>query len=137
MKTDNKQVVGAIIIENGKVFAAKRGECRYSYVAHKYEFAGGKVEQNETLEQALQREMQEELQMKIRVLAPYRTVVHEYPDFTVTLHTFLCQRESDYTLMEHTEARWIPLEKLVADEWAPADKSIVDALKKKTGLLTE
>ena len=123
------QVVGAIFVDKGKVFAAKRGKSRYPYVAHKYEFAGGKVEAGEDLTQAIKREIREELALDITVVRPYMSVHHIYPDFEITLHTFLCQMKGEYTLLEHEEGRWIALEDLVSDEWAPADKTIIEALR--------
>ena len=89
------QVVGAVVVREGKVLAARRGESRYPYVAHKYEFVGGKVEAGETEEEALLRELREELRVQARVLAPFASVTHEYPDFVVTLHTYRCEFLSD------------------------------------------
>ena len=132
-----KQVVGAIIIEEGKVLAAKRGACKYAYVAHKYEFAGGKQEPDETLAEALVRELREEMAMTVEVLRPYRTVEHRYPDFAITLHTFLCRRTSDYTLLEHEDAVWIPLDALDASLWAPADAPIIETLRGDMTLRTQ
>ena len=65
------QVVAAVVVREGKVLAAKRGDSRYAYVAHKYEFVGGKVEAGETDEQALARELAEELRVRARVLSFY------------------------------------------------------------------
>lgn len=82
------EVVGAVVVQDGKVLAAKRGESKYPYVAHKYEFVGGKIEQGETRESALVREVKEELKADIRVLSPFLEMRHEYPDFFITLYTF-------------------------------------------------
>ena len=62
------EVVGAVFVQKGRVLAAKRGESKYAYVAHKYEFAGGKIEAGETPEEALVRELAEELRTKARVV---------------------------------------------------------------------
>ncbi len=72
------QVVGAVVVREGKVLAARRGKSRYPYVAHKYEFVGGKVEAGETEEEALLRELREELRVQARVLAPFASVTHEF-----------------------------------------------------------
>ena len=130
------QVVGAIFIQDGCLFAARRGDSRYSYVAHKYEFVGGKCEAGESLADALKREVREEMQCAIEVLAPYGSVTHRYPDFAITLHTFLCKMCSDYVLLEHEEARWIPLDALQPDQWAPADKPIIEAIRRDNALRT-
>lgn len=124
-----KQVVGAIFVSNHQVFAAKRGAAKYPYVAHKYEFAGGKVELGETPEQALVREIREELDACCTVVAPYMCVRHRYPDFAIELHTFVCRMDGDFRLVEHEDARWLSAEELHADEWAPADATIIEKLK--------
>lgn len=123
------QVVGAIFIKEGKVFAAKRGDSRYPYVAHKYEFVGGKVEPGESCPEALARELREEMTLDATVLAPYVTVRHTYPDFVVTLHVYLCEMTSPYRLLEHEGAAWLSPDQLHPEEWAPADAPIVERLK--------
>ncbi|MCM1042729.1 MAG: (deoxy)nucleoside triphosphate pyrophosphohydrolase [Corallococcus sp.] len=127
-------VVGAVIIENGKLFAARRGESKYGYVAHKLEFVGGKVEQGETEECALVRELQEEMQMEVAVTSHFYTAEHSYPDFDITLSAYLCDRLSDYIAREHEETAWIPLGELDTDDWAPADKPIIEALKNRNAV---
>ena len=72
------EVVGAVIVREGKVLAAKRGESKYPYVAHKYEFVGGKIEAGESPAQALVREVKEELRADIRVLRPFLTVSYTH-----------------------------------------------------------
>lgn len=123
------EVVGAIVVQGGKVLAARRGESKYAYVAHKYEFAGGKIEPGESAEQALAREIKEELCADIRILRPFMTLEHEYPDFTITLHTFLCEFVSDFRNTEHEALAWLPLADLNVEEWAPADAPAVEKLK--------
>mgnify|MGYP001623853630 FL=1 len=123
------EVVGAVIVREGKVLAAKRGESKYPYVAHKYEFVGGKIEAGESPAQALVREVKEELRADIRVLRPFLTMEHEYPDFTITLHTFLCEFLSGFSNTEHEALEWLPLGSLDAVQWAPADAPAVEKLK--------
>lgn len=123
------EVVGAVIVREGKVLAAKRGESKYPYVAHKYEFVGGKIEAGESPAQALVREVKEELRADIRVLRPFLTMEHEYPDFTITLHTFLCEFLSGFSNIEHEALEWMPLSSLNAENWAPADAPAVEKLK--------
>lgn len=127
-----KDVVGAIFIQDGKIFAARRGDSRYAYVAHRYEFVGGKREGNETLEQALVRELREELALEAEVVAPYMSLRHDYPDFSICLHTFLCRMRGPYRLLEHEDALWIPFADLEPADWAPADAPIILRLKKET-----
>ena len=115
------EVVGAVIVREGKVLAAKRGESKYPYVAHKYEFVGGKIEAGESPAQALVREVKEELRADIRVLRPFLTMEHEYPDFTITLHTFLCEFLSGFSNIEPTMAgKWLELLKEIAPSVARA-----------------
>ena len=127
------EVVGAVFVQKGKVLAAKRGESKYAYVAHKYEFAGGKIEPGESPEQALVREIEEELCADIRIIQPFMTLVHEYPDFTITLYTFLCEFVSEFRNTEHETLAWLPLSELNAEEWAPADAPAVEKLKEMRG----
>lgn len=124
------EVVGAVIVQNSRVLAAKRGESKYAYVAHKYEFAGGKIEPGESRENALVREIKEELCADIRILRPFLTLEHEYPDFTITLYTFLCEFISEFRNTEHESLEWLPLCSLDAAQWAPADAPAVEELKK-------
>ena len=127
------EVVGAVFVQKGRVLAARRGESKYAYVAHKYEFAGGKIEPGESPAQALVREIKEELCADIRILRPFMTLEHEYPDFTITLHTFLCEFVSDFCNTEHEALAWLPLSELNAEEWAPADAPAVEKLKEMRG----
>ena len=116
------QVVGAVVVREGKVLAARRGESRYPYVAHKYEFVGGKVEAGETEEEALLRELREELRVQARVLAPFAC-------FIVTLHTYRCEFLSDFCNTEHEALEWMPLAALDPAAWAPADAPVVQKLR--------
>ena len=123
------QVVGAVIIEDGKVLAAKRGESRYEYVAHKYEFVGGKIEAGESPEEALIREVKEELCADIRVCSHFLDMTHEYPDFTITLRTYICKFVSAYSRTEHESLRFLGAEELREEEWAPADVPALERLR--------
>ena len=125
------EVVGAVILENGKLFSARRGESKFSYVAHKYEFAGGKIEAGETGEEAIEREIREELGAKIKVLDKFDCVSHEYPDFTITLHTYLCEFITSYKNTEHEDLKWLPLSEIKEEEWAPADIPVLRKIIKK------
>ena len=115
------EVVGAVLIKDGKVLAAKRGESKYAYVAHKYEFVGGKIEAGETPEEALVREVKEELRADIRVLARFLDMTYEYPDFSITLRTYLCEFLSGFQSTEHEALRFLSADELKEEEWAPAD----------------
>lgn len=122
-------VVGAAVVSAGRMLAARRGESRYPYVAHKFEFVGGKVEPGETEAQALARELREELGVQARVGEHLMTVSHDYPDFSIELSVYFCTFLSDFSAHEHEELRWMELSALDPEEWAPADAPVVLALK--------
>ncbi len=123
-------VVGALVMREGKVLAARRGASKYEYVAHKFEFVGGKIEPGETEEEALMRELREELCVSARILGHFRTVEHAYPDFSVRLAVYAVEFLSEFHRIEHEEFRWISVAQLDPDEWAPADAPIVLALRR-------
>ncbi len=127
------QVAAALLFDNGKIFAAKRGDSPYPYVAHKYEFPGGKIEKGESGEEALSRELKEELSLEARVGSLYAKHTFEYPDFIVTLWVYECEMLSSFTLHEHEGYRWIAPKDLRAEEWAPADSDIIEGLKRIFG----
>ncbi len=127
------QVAAALIFDNGKLLATKRGDSPYAYVAHKYEFAGGKIEHGESGEAAVKRELKEELDMEVRVGNLYACETYEYPDFIITLWLYECDMLSSFALKEHESYRWFSPSELDADEWAPADAEIVNALKRVFG----
>lgn len=123
------EVSGALFVEKGKVLAFEKGEAKYPYVSHKFEFPGGKLEKGEDPRRALRRELLEELDMTAEVYDIFDTVTHEYPDFTITLYTFLCEFVSEFRNTEHETLAWLPLSELNAEEWAPADAPAVEKLK--------
>ena len=126
------QVVGAIIVKDGRILAVKRGENKNKAVAFKYEFAGGKIEQGETPQQALKRELLEEMNYDIQVGEEFMSVTYEYDDVFVNLHTYLCKPISNtYTLKEHIDEKWLLPSELFSVEWAPADFDIIFNLSKK------
>ena len=127
------QVAAALIFENGKLLATKRGDSPYPYVAHKYEFAGGKIEADERGEDAVKRELKEELDLDVRVGALYASDTYEYPDFIITLWLYECEMLSSFTLKEHESYRWFSPCELNAEEWAPADVEIVNAIRRVFG----
>lgn len=123
------EVVGAIIVDNAKILAVKRGANKNPKVAYKYEFAGGKVEAGESKEQALVRELKEELSCDIRVINEFCDVLHEYDDVFVHLTVFICKALSGFELKEHIDYRWLGNDELYSVEWAEADYVIIRSLE--------
>lgn len=127
------KVAAALIFEKGKIFATKRGESPYAYVAHKFEFPGGKIEVGEKEEDAVKRELKEELDMDVKVGGLYAKTTFEYPDFIITLSVYECEMLSEFLLKEHESYAWIAPADLDEKEWAPADADILQSLKRVFG----
>lgn len=125
------EVVAAVIRQDGAILCVQRPENNKKYISKKWEFPGGKVEPNESLHAALQREIEEELALKITVCDLIQVVQHAYPDFDLTMHVFFCDLlRGDLILREHIDYRWLPVSKLSALDWAAADVPIVEELCK-------
>ena len=124
------EVVAAVIEHQGKILAVRRGLSKLPYISEKWEFPGGKMEEAETEKQTIVREIREELHMDIHPKVKLLTVEHTYPDFHLTMHTYLCEAEtSTPTLTEHTAYKWLLLSELDELDWAAADIPIVSALE--------
>lgn len=121
------RVVAAIIIEEGKVFATQRG---YGEFKDGWEFPGGKIEEGETSQQALVREIQEELDTKIEVGELLDTVEYDYPNFHLSMDCFICTIQSgDLVLKEHEAAKWLTKDTLNSVDWLPADLGLIEKIK--------
>ena len=122
------EVVAAIIIKEGQVFATQRG---YGEWQGWWEFPGGKLEQGESPEAALVREIREELNAEIAVGNLLQTIDWDYPTFHLTMHCYLCSLSSDdLHLNEHSAAAWLTKETLATVKWLPADVILLDAIAK-------
>ena len=129
MKIDTIQVVAAVIFQNDKVLSVQRAEHEREYVSLKWEFPGGKVEVGESREEALVREIREELSVDIEVSEFLMTVEHTYPDFHLTMHVFKCVLDQgEITLNEHVALKWLSLDELDQLDWAAADIPVVEYL---------
>ena len=122
------EVVAAVIYDgDGRVFATQRG---YGEWKGWWEFPGGKIEMGETREEALEREIWEELETRIVVERLLQTVEWDYPAFHLTMHCFLCRIKSGMlTLKEHEAARWLGKDELDCVRWLPADVQVINTLK--------
>lgn len=124
------EVVGAVLINEDRVFAAKRGPGKS--MAGYWEFPGGKVEADETPEEALARELREELKVDVTVGEFIVTATHEAGTAVIELSTYLCTIiEGVPVLTEHEEFRWLPVSELSDVEWAPADIPTVELLQER------
>ena len=121
------EVVAAIIHDDeGRIFATQRG---YGDYKDGWEFPGGKMEPGESPEEALRREIWEELETKIVVERLIQTVDYDYPNFHLKMHCFWCHIESgSLTLKEHEAAKWLKPEDLNCVDWLPADLLVVQNL---------
>lgn len=123
------EVVAAIIIYNDLILCAQRDKNSLIYISNKFEFPGGKIEQGETKKEALKRELIEELNIEPNINDLFLSVIHQYPDFELTMHSFICEPTSmNVSLNEHISYQWLPKEKLSKLDWAAADLPIVEKL---------
>ena len=126
------EVAAAIIYdEENRIFATQRGSGDWK---DWWEFPGGKIEPGETPEEALKREIWEELETRIAVEHLVQTVEWDYPKFHLTMHCFWCRVESgELVLKEHEAAKWLKLEEWESVQWLPADWGVIEKLKMMIG----
>lgn len=121
------EVVAAVIQHKGRIFATQRG---YGEFKDGWEFPGGKMERNETPQQALRREIKEELDTDIEVKDLIDTIDYDYPTFHLTMHCFWCTVKSGkLELLEHEDAKWLTKEELQSVDWLPADKGLLPKIR--------
>lgn len=121
------EVVAAIIRDGDRVFATQRG---YGEWKDWWEFPGGKMETGETAEEALRREIREELATEISVGERITTVEYDYPKFHLTMHCYWCHvANGELKLLEHEAAMWLGLNELDEVMWLPADKIVVEKIR--------
>ena len=130
------EVVAAVIIKDNTILATQRG---YGEFKGKWEFPGGKVERDETFENALIRELKEELNADINVIEYIDTIRYEYPNFKLIMHTYICNLKDDVinfvyhdeNTLEHENMVWLDINDLDHLDWLPADILVIDILKKQ------
>ncbi len=128
---DYTDVVAAVFVDNGAVFAAQRGYGEYKGF---WEFPGGKIEKGETQKQALIREIKEELEVDLSddALEYFDTFYHVYPNLKVALHMYVVEgKPKDFELREHLSYRWVHLENISSLKWLASTYQILDALEEK------
>lgn len=127
------EVVAAVIKNENKIFATQRG---YGEFKDGWEFPGGKIETGETPEEALIREIKEELNTEIKVGRLLDTVEYDYPKFHLTMHCYLCTIKSGkLELKEHEAAKWLTEDTLDSVEWLPADLGLIEKMKENCELV--
>ena len=123
------KVVAAVIAEGGRIFATQRG---YGEFKDGWEFPGGKIEEGETPQQALVREIQEELDTEVEVGDLLGTVEYDYPTFHLSMQCFLCRIKSGrLNLKEHEAARWLAEDELDSVDWLPADIEVLEWIRRE------
>ena len=127
------EVCGAILLKGNKVLCAQRGENKYDYLSYRWEFPGGKIEPGESPEQAVVREIREELAIEIIVQKLLTVVEYDYPDFHLQMYCFLCEicerKAGRPVLREHEAARWLTRETIDEVDWLPADQVVLHRVK--------
>ena len=122
------EVVAGIIKDGDKIFATQRG---YGEFKDGWEFPGGKMEPGETPQEALARELKEELAVDVNVGEFLCTVDYDYPTFHLTMHCFCCSViGGELTLLEHEASKWLKMTELHSVNWLPADVDVVAALER-------
>lgn len=123
----NIEVVAAVIKKGEKIFITRRG---YGDFIDMWEFPGGKIESGESREEALIREIKEELELDINIVDFLTTVEYDYPNFHLTMHCFICSISGgELSLNAHNDAKWCTIENLDNQKWVPADILVIEALK--------
>jgi 8-oxo-dGTP diphosphatase len=121
------EVVAAIIMQGDEIFATQRG---YGDFKGYWEFPGGKIEVDETPQQALIREIKEELDVEIMVGELIHTVEYDYPQFHLTMHCFICTKTAgELVLKEHEAGKWLTKDTISSVEWLPADEGILKIIE--------
>lgn len=121
------EVVAAIIFNKDKIFATQRG---YGEFKDWWEFPGGKIEKNEAKQDALKREIKEELDVDIDIEDFITTVEYDYPNFHLIMHCFKCLLINGYPkLLEHEDSKWVDKKNISDLKWLPADLALIDILK--------
>jgi 8-oxo-dGTP diphosphatase len=126
------EVVTAIIYVGCKILCFQRGPSKYEYISFKYEFPGGKLEERESPEEALRREILEELGISINVSEKLTTIIHDYPDFRIKMHCYICSiNEFNGQLRDHIACVALEPHELGRLDWLEANIPVINLLTSK------
>ena len=118
----------------------QRSESKYNYVSYKYEFPGGKTEKGESNVEGLMRELNEEMDIEVSIKPEdfFLTIEHQYPDFSITMHSYICQiADRKFNRKEHHSHIWLKAKELDTLDWAAADLPIVRKLMGEMNLVSK
>ena len=122
-------VAGIIYNENGEILCTKRDISKYDYVSYKWEFPGGKMELGETEKETLERELREELEIKVDIGEKFYQVEHDYPDFHLSMAVYVCKMSGKNMKMNvHKDLKWVKPQNLLSLEWAAADQPVAEKI---------
>ena len=128
-----RTVAGVIRNEKGEILCTLRDQGKYDYVSFKWEFPGGKIEEGETLEQTLTRELHEELEIDVKIEKFFVQVEHDYPDFHLSMAVFDCKLISKEMKMNvHKQVKWLAPKEMMSLDWAAADIPVAKLVASET-----
>lgn len=129
MEKKHLNVVCAIVNNDGKILCTQRCRSSKPYISEHWEFPGGQVEEGESPESALIREIKEEMDWDIYVGRKLGSVDYEYPDFSITLTAYDCMaRNTNFKLLEHLDAKWLAPDELSSLNWTAADQPLMESI---------